>query len=274
MTDQNEGNSRRQSDVLDAIFDAVEEKPEQGPRAGSNLFRVKALEQIDISTQLDNLLPITSRKLWISLIAVVLVLAGGLVYAGGVTQISSVSAAGRVVQSDGIAVAAAPTDLLLAQVLVNEGKLVAEGQVLGKGIIPGGDQVSIVAPVDGTVWQILGTLGRVSPAGEAVMSILPAGSESNVLIALPESDAAGVALGQVVEISSSAGTRTGEVSHIDSAPIPAEIASERTGSEFPAETPMIMIDVTLDEQLDAGSSVNAEIIESERTLLNQLVNVG
>ena len=274
MAEQGEGSSRRQSDVLDAIFNAVEEKPEQGPRAGSKLFRVKALEQIDIPTQLDNLLPITSRRLWVALIAVVLVLTGGLVYAGGVTQISSVSAVGRVVQSDGIAVAAAPSDLLLAQVLVDEGQKVSAGEVLGQGAIPGGDQVSIVAPVEGTVWQILGTLGRVSPAGEAVMSILPAGSESNVLIALPESDAAGVALGQVVEISSSAGTRTGEVSHIDSAPIPAEIASERTGSEFPVGIPMIMIDVTLSEELDAGSSVNAVIIESERTLLNQLVNVG
>lgn len=274
MADQDQGSNRRRSDVLDAIFDAVEEKPAEAPRAGSSLFRVQALEQIDIPTQLDNLLPITSRRLWISMIAVVLVLAGGLVYAGGVTQISSVEGNGRVVQTSGIAVAAAPTDLLLISLQVTEGQNVKPGEILGTGVVPSGDQVSILAPLAGSVWQILGTVGRVSPVGTAVLSILPVGSSTNVLMALPESQTMGLAVGQIAQISSSQGVRAGTVISVASAPVPVTVAEERIGDKFSNDVPMIMVDISLDEELEPGTSVAVTIIESEQTLLNQLVNVG
>jgi hypothetical protein len=274
MADQDQGSNRRRSGVLDAIFDAVEEKPAEAPRAGSSLFRVQALEQIDIPTQLDNLLPITSRRLWISMIAVVLVLAGGLVYAGGVTQISSVEGNGRVVQTSGIAVAAAPTDLLLISLQVTEGQNVKPGEILGTGVVPSGDQVSILAPLAGSVWQILGTVGRVSPVGTAVLSILPVGSSTNVLMALPESQTMGLAVGQIAQVSSSQGVRAGTVISVASAPVPVAVAEERIGDKFSNDVPMIMVDISLDEELEPGTSVAVTIIESEQTLLNQLVNVG
>lgn len=68
--------------------------------------------------------------------------------------------------------------------------------------------------------------------------------------------------------------RAGTVISVASAPVPVAVAEERIGDKFSNDVPMIMVDISLDEELEPGTSVAVTIIESEQTLLNQLVNVG
>jgi len=56
--------------------------------------------------------------------------------------------------------------------------------------------------------------------------------------------------------------------------VPVAVAEERIGDKFSNDVPMMMVDISLDEELEPGTSVAVTIIESEQTLLNQLVNVG
>ena len=62
MAEDEGSRRRRQSGVLDAIFDAVGEKEEAAPAAQSSPFRASALASIDVPVQVDNLLPLTSRR--------------------------------------------------------------------------------------------------------------------------------------------------------------------------------------------------------------------
>ena len=59
-----EGPGRRTSDVLDAIWDKVASRPERSD-AATLLFRAKALDQLDVATEVDNQLPLVSRRSWL-----------------------------------------------------------------------------------------------------------------------------------------------------------------------------------------------------------------
>ena len=65
---------KRQSGLLDAIFDVVEQAPEDAAAPEESLFRAKAIEQIDVPAQVDLLLPLTSRMTWIALVGAALVM--------------------------------------------------------------------------------------------------------------------------------------------------------------------------------------------------------
>src|SRR6056297_3596424 len=111
----------RRSDVLDAIFDAVEETPESRSGSSQHLFRAKALKQVDIPQQIDNLLPLTSPRLWIAIIGVALTLLAGGLYAANTPQISSLTTQGRVVAAPGLASVSNANDLAIEGLLVEEG---------------------------------------------------------------------------------------------------------------------------------------------------------
>jgi len=266
--------TRRQSDVLDAIFDVVGDKPESQTLGKPSPFRASALEQMNLPTQVDNLLPITSRRSWVAVAAAALLIVAGLVYAAGVVQTFSVTVSGRVVAPPGLATAAAPTGAVLTSASVSEGDTVTAGQVLAEGVDDNGRPVRIASPIAGTIWQQVGFAGRVVHAGDMVATVLPPGSSATVLVAVQESDEARITPGLTVNVTSGETQTTGTVTAIDAAPEPSEVESARLGVPLTAGTSVYPTTITLAEPLEAGAGATAQIIISQKTLLQQLTGLG
>jgi multidrug efflux pump subunit AcrA (membrane-fusion protein) len=265
---------RRRSDVLDAIFEAVEEKPAAASSPLTRLFREKALAQVDIPKQIDNLLPITSRKIWLAIAGVAAVLIAAIVYAAGTPQVTSVTATGRSVAESGVMTVGTIDEFLLNSMAVAEGTEVRQGELLAEGTDAGGAAVSLTAPADGTIWQILASPGQVLAGGTSVLTILPPGSNTQVFVPLPQGSASGVLIGQSVRIFGSDFAATGTVSTISATPLPADRAAALTSLTLnPADT-YIDVSISTDEAITPGAEVTVEIIQSESTLLQELVNIG
>jgi len=265
---------RHQSDVLDAIFDAVEDKHDVAANPATAIFRAQALEQIDVPMQIDNLLPLTSRRFWLALIGLAVVIAAGLLYAGGVVQTKAVVASGRAVAPPGIGVAASPVGQVLTSVLVQEGGSVTAGQTIAEGVDSSGVSRRAISPITGTVWQQLGAVGQVVGAGVTVATILPVGSDTSLMVAIAETDVAGITAGMVVNVTVPGAQATGRVTSIASAPLPADVAEQRLSVTLDDDQQYVLATVTLDTPLEAGSDASAQIVIAQETLLQQLAGLS
>jgi len=265
---------RRRSDVLDAIFEAVEEKPAEASTPSSHLFRAKALAQVDIPKQIDNLLPITSPKIWIAIAGVAGVLIAVIIYAAGTPQVTSVTTSGRAVAEMGVVTVGTIDEFTLTDMQVSEGESVREGEFLAEGTGAEGATVVLTAPADGTIWQILASQGQVLSGGAAVLTILPTGSDTHVFVPVPQGASSGVQVGQSAQVLGANFAVSGTVSAVSETPLPSDRAAALTSLTLnPADT-YIYVSIAIDEMITPGAQVTVEIIESESTVLRELVNVG
>jgi len=265
---------RRRSDVLDAIFEAVEEKPAEASTPSSHLFRAKALAQVDIPKQIDNLLPITSPKIWIAIAGVAGVLIAAIIYAAGTPQVTSVTTSGRAVAEMGVVTVGTIDEFTLTDMQVSEGESVREGEFLAEGTGAEGATVVLTAPAEGTIWQILASPGQVLASGSAVLTILPPGSDTHVFVPVPQAASSGVQVGQSAKVFGADFAASGTVSAISETPLPSDRTAALTSLTLnPADT-YIYVSISTDEAITPGAQVTVEIIESESTVLRELVNVG
>lgn len=265
---------RRRSDVLDAIFEVVEEKPTDASTPSSHLFRAKALAQIDIPKQIDNLLPITSPKIWIAIAGVAGVLFAAIIYAAGTPQVTSVTTSGRAVAEMGVVTVGTIDEFTLTDMQVSEGESVREGEFLAEGTGADGATVTLTAPADGTIWQILASQGQVLSGGAAVLTILPTGSDTHVFVPVPQGASSGVQVGQSAQVLGANFAVSGTMSAVSETPLLSDRAAALTSLTLnPADT-YIYVSISTDEAITPGAQVTVEIIESESTVLRELVNVG
>ena len=265
---------RRRSDVLDAIFEAVEETPAENATPASHLFRAKALAQVDIPKQIDNLLPITSPKIWIAIVGVAGVLAAAILYAAGTPQISSITTAGRAVGESGVIAVASIDEFVFEGTQGTEGTSVRKGELLAEGMGAGGETVSLTAPADGTIWQILASPGQVLPGGTPVLTILPPGSDTHVFVPVPQDLSSGVRVGQSAQISGTDFAVSGTVSAISNTPMPSDRAAALTSLTLNPVDTYIYVSISTNDPITPGEQVTVGIIESESTLLRELTNIG
>ena len=263
------------SDVLSEIFDIVEGHDDERQQGAGPQFRAQALRQLDVPATLDNLLLLTSRRIWLAILGIAVALTAGLVYAGSTVRVESVAAEGRAVAPPGIINAASPTAGVITSVLRAKGEAVTAGQTLAVGRSADGADLSVVSPLPGTTWQQLAAAGAVVAQGSVVTQLLPPDSGSLLMLQVPESRAGPIAVGQQVDVTYGAtGTATGSITAIDTAPMPAAVAdtslamsTEQTGE------PVVMVTVTADPQVPPGEAVTAEVVQSERTLLESLLGL-
>lgn len=266
----------RRSDVLGEIFDIVESHDDlRQPSAGPH-FRAQALQQLDVPSTLDNLLQLTPRRTWLAIVGIAVAFLAGLAYAGNTIRVVSVAAEGRAVAPPGIINAASPTAGVITSVLSAEGDEVVAGQPVAGGRSADGSALSVVAPLPGTVWQQLAAAGAVVDVGAVVTQLLPPDSGSLLMLQVPESAAGPIAVGQSVTLYFGAGsTATGRVTDIDTAPMPATVADTSLAMSSPqSDEPVIMVTVTADTEVPPGEAVAAEVIQSERSLLEALLGLG
>ena len=263
---------RRRSKVMDAILDAVEESSPEGQERQSLALRGKAMAHVDIPGQVDNLLPITTPKLWIALVgAVVLLLAGG-IYLAVTPQVTSVKTDGRAVDVSGVVSIESAVGMSLGTLMVGEGEVVDQGEVLASGVSVDGGPVEMTSPREGTVWQILASPGQAVAAGEAFMTLLPAGNPDTILVPVQEDLAGGIASGQKANLSGAGIEAQGVVVDVSTTPLPAVRATELTALPLDSLATYVLVSVASSIEFPSGAVVQVEIVESDSTLLRQLVN--
>lgn len=255
---------KRRSDILDAIFEQVADQPERSETANL-IFRPNALAQLDVAAEIDNQLPLVSRRSWLLLVGVVLLLAGFGLWAAVTPSVRATSAMARVANSPGAIVVAAPGDGTLVAPLP-PGTRVRQGQVLAR-VRTGGTPLLVRATAAGTIWQALASAGDAMSTGAQVASILPAGSDREVLVVLGQEQAGGIVPGLVVRI---AGTDlVGRVTAI-SAPMPAADAAARTALGPVPGSYAVIVTAQFPEPLPAGSLVAADVVLSQSTVLERI----
>ena len=270
----NPESGRRRSDVLDAIFEAVEEKPAEASTPATHLFRAKALAQVDIPKQIDNLLPITSPKIWLAIAGVAGVLVAAIIYAAGTPQVTSVTATGRAVAESGVVTVGTIDEVALNRIEVTEGIEVRQGELLAEGTGTGGATVTLTAPSGGTIWQILASPGQALAGGTSVFTILPPGSDTQVLVPVSQDLARGLQVGQIAQILGSGFAVSGTVTEVSETPLPSDRASDLVNVTLDPADSYVTVLISTDETVTPGAQVTVQIIESESTLLSELVNVG
>lgn len=257
--------SARSSDVLDAILERVADAPERTATA-SGLFREKALQQLDISGEIDNQLPLVSRRSWLVLVGAAILLIGFLVWAAFTPSTVGVPTQGRVVGEQGLVVVEAPAPGLLSDVAVQAGASVRQDAVLAT-IETDLGTVVVRASNDGIIWQSLASPGSVLDRGAPLFTVLPPDSATALLVAIPEAEAAAIVPGMVV---TSNGIAIGTVVSVPPA-IASDIAAERVSLPLAAGTYYALIPVRLDVPVEPGTLLNATVVISDSTVALRLL---
>lgn len=258
---------RASSDILDAIFDKVAQRPER-PEAAGTLFRPKALARLDLADEVDNQLPLVSRRSWLLLVGLAALLGAVILWMALTPSVTSVTAMGRVVASPGVISVGASAPGTLTSVTTDQGAVVEAGDVLAVVTTATGD-IEIVAPSDGTVWQLLVVSGEVVESGATIATVLPDNSDFTVLLALPEDEATDVSIGMSSTLSAGQQT-TGTVTAV-ATPAPAADVAQRLGVSLPFGQLAVLVTVTTDSPLIAGTLTRGQVILTDETVLRRLL---
>lgn len=254
--------------MLDAIWEKVAEQP-KAATPSSPIFRARALEQLDVAVEVDNQLPLVSRRSWLLLAGVAVLVAAFAVWASLTPSVTSVGAPVRVLAAPGASPVVAPASGVLVDLSVEAGDEVAAGQQVATLRTESGD-IPVAAALSGTVWQLPLVPGSAVPAGAEVMTLLPPGSADQALITVPEAQAGAVQPGMRVNVSA-AGMMPGTVVGV-SAPLSAADAEERTGIVLPPGTSYVLVSVDLAAPMPAGALGSAQIILSDGTVITRLLD--
>jgi multidrug resistance efflux pump len=258
---------RGPSDILDAIFDRVADQPARSD-AASILFRQRALERLDVADEVDNQLPLVSRRSWLLVVGLAMVLAAVGVWMALTPSVTAVTGPGRVVGPPGVIPVVSPVSGTLDTVSLDEGAVVAAGDVMAV-VATGTGNIAVLAPAGGTVWQVGAASGVGVEVGTVLATVLPPGSESSVLLAVPESAAVDIETGMKVNVSSGQNV-TGTVTGVANA-LPAADAGSRVG--LPLEDGELVVVVTVDTNaaLQPGALAQGQVVVSDETVLRRLL---
>jgi hypothetical protein len=260
---------RRGSDVLDAIWEKVADEPKRSDTA-SLIFRARALEQLDVAAEVDNQLPLVSRRSWLLLVGVAVLVAAFALWASLTPSVTSISAPVRIVAVPGSSPVVAPVPGILSDVTVTAGDSVTAGQQVATLATEAGE-VPVVSVLDGTAWQVPLVPGSAVAAGDEVLTLLPPGSDDAALLAVPEGQAGAVQAGMKVDVVAG-GRVSGAVASL-SAPLSADDAGARTGLVLPPGTTYVLVTVDLADPLPAGAAGTAQVILSDGTVITRLLGM-
>ena len=256
----------RSSDVLDAILDKVADNRTR-TETTSTLFRAKALDQLDIATDIDNQLPLVSRRNWLLLLGAGLIVLAFVVWAALTPATQTVSGTGRVLAPSGLLAVTSPKSGYVEQMLVASGDQIVPGFTVAL-IQDTTSETRVNSIVGGTTWQVAKALGAPVGAGEVIVTVLPADSEGTALVVLPSASADQVRPGMRVSAN---GDDVGAVVSVEP-PLPTVNIMLRTGIMVGAEELASIVVVDLAQPGTPGSEAVYTIQLTNETVLQQMLN--
>ena len=254
----------RSSDVLDAILDKVADNRTR-TETTHTLFRAKALDQLDIAADIDNQLPLVSRRNWLLLVGAALIVVAFVTWAALTPATQTVAGSGRVLAPSGLLSVTSPGNGYVQEMLVGSGVPIEVGDTVAN-IQTSAGQLPALSIVSGTTWQVAKTTGSPVGQDEVIVTVLPAESEKTALIALPTASADQVQPGMKVNAN---GQLVGLVASVDP-PLPATEVMQRTGIAVTPGTLVSIVVVTLNQPSPPGTEMVFAIELKSQTVLQQI----
>jgi pyruvate/2-oxoglutarate dehydrogenase complex dihydrolipoamide acyltransferase (E2) component len=229
---------------------------------------------------IERLLPVTSWRSWLAAIAGLLLIVAALLYAAADSRQVTVTGEGRVADGYGIRLVTSTAAGQLASFNVIPGQKVEKDQIVAH--VQSGN--ALVPQHTANAGRIIGLLWRPGDAIDVGTWLLEvAASESDgkqALIALDPGAGSQVAEGQSVEVTvlgalgATTGTTVpGKVVGVSEPLRAAEVEVGLALLEPPTGKQVVAV-VSVDTALEPGSIVRADIIVSERNLLQQLLGLS
>lgn len=246
-----------------------------GPPAPAPLYRQQAVESIESTERLDELLPVTSLRVWLLAVAGSLLVLGLLVYAAVTPRNVTVSGDGRVVGKQGVTLVTSTVAGQFGRVYVKEMSSVRAGQVVAE-VITGDRAVKQRAQRNGILLGYLFRPGDPVKVGSWIAEISNRIDDGRTaLMTVNPQEAGKVQAGMPVRVSVPGGPEvTGVIGKDRSDVMSPERVQEGMGTLEPPSEPKVVLVVKLAQAAPRGYEIDATVLVSERTLLKQLLGIS
>ena len=238
------------------------------------LYRQQAMESIESRERLDELLPVTSLRAWLLAAAAGVLVLGLLVYAAVTPRNVTVSGEGRVVGKQGVTLVTATVAGQFGRTLVDPMTEVRIGDVVAE-VINGDRTVKQRAMRNGILLGYLFRPGDPVKVGSWLAEISNRIDDGRTALMMVDPQEAGkVEAGMPVKVVVPGGPEvTGVVGKDRSDVFAPDRVQEGMGMLEPPAGPQVILVVKLDEVAPRGYEIEATVLVSERTLLQQLLGM-
>lgn len=245
------------------------------PEPPSPVYRSTAVNSIATTERLDDLLPVTSPRMWLLAVAAAALVLGLLAYAVVTPRNVTVSGGGRVVGTQGVTLVTSTVDGQFGRVHVKPETKVRAGQVVAE-VITGDGPVKQRAQRNGILLGYLPRPGDPVKVGSWIAEISNRIDDGRTALMIVEPDEAGkVQAGMPVTVSVVGGPQVqGVVGEDRSDVLSAERVQEGLGMLDPPPGPQVVIVLDLEDAAPRGYEIDATVLVSERTLLQQLLGIS
>lgn len=259
--------------------------PQPSKSAGPNLstppsppatpFRSEAVAANESSERLDELLPVTSLRLWLLAVAAFVIIAAAVAYTAITPRNVTVVGMGRVVGDGGIGLVTSTASGQFGSFVLDGGTRVEVGQQVAEVITSEGP-VPQYTQVAGTLLGYLPSPGSPVSTGEWLSQVSLKVDDGRIgLITVSPEEASKVQEGQPVAVSIIGGpTTVGRIGPDRSEALSADRVQEGMGTLDPPPGPRVVIEVLFDEPAPVGYEFTGVIMVSERTMLQQLLGLS
>ncbi|MDZ4249611.1 MAG: HlyD family efflux transporter periplasmic adaptor subunit [Candidatus Nanopelagicales bacterium] len=246
----------------------------------SDKGRAQAVVAMDSHEDIERLLPVTSWRYWFIALACLLLVVAAVLYAAATYKTVTVSGTGRASDLNGVRLVTATVAGEFDDYSVTAGDTVKDGQIIGY-IITVDQRVPQRAQVDGTVLGLAMRPGDPVNVGDWLTTISASSSDGKLVLATYSmADGDRLASGQKVSVTVEAslaqgigGTGTvvtGVVTELAREMDAKDVYVGLALPEQPDGDQTIAV-IALDQPVSPGSIVRADVIVSERNLLQQVL---
>ena len=245
------------------------------PRGGATAYRAEALAANESSERLDELLPVTSLRLWLLAVAAVVIIAAAIAYTVITPRNVTVTGEGRVVGDGGIGLVTSTANGQFGSFGLAPGTRVKVGQKVAE-IITATGPVPQFTQVEGTLLGYIPSAGAPLKVGDWLSQVTLKVDDGKVgLVTVLPDEAGKVKEGQPVTVNITGGpVLQGRIGPNRSPVLSAPRVQEGIGTLDPPAGPRVVIEVMFDQPAPPGYEFTAVILVSERTLLEQLLGLS
>ncbi len=251
----------------------AERSPESPPVRPT--FRAEAVAANESSERLDELLPVTSLRIWLLAVAAVVIIGAAIAYTAITPRNVTVTGEGRVVGDGGIGLVTSTASGQFGNFMLPNGTRVKAGQKVAEVITATGP-VPQFTQIEGTLLGYIPSAGAPVKVGDWLSQVTLKVDDGKVgLITVAPDQAAKVQEGQPVTVSITGGPVVqAKIGPNRSPVLSAPRVQEGLGTLDPPVGPRVVIEVIFDKPAPAGYEFRGVILVSERTLLQQLLGLS
>lgn len=238
-------------------------------------YRPHTVKALDSSERLDELLPVTSLRLWLLALAAAVLMIATVTYAAVTPRDVTVTGEGRIVGNGGVVLVTSTAEGQFGHFVVKDGQRVKVGQLVGYVLTADGP-VGQRAQVSGTLLGYLRRPGDPVEVGGWIAEVANKVDDgTTALMIVPPDEAGKLQEGQSVVVSVTGGSQVrGVVGPDRSDAMAADAVQEGLGMIEPPDGARVVVQLKLDDPAPPGYEFTAVVLVSERTLLQQLLGIS